>query len=421
VSGRLTLLITACLMTALILFSCARHNPMLENDITPDTTPPRVISTSPADKSQLVPVSSIISVTLSEDLEPGSINSSSILISPSVSGSLDHVDSVLTFTPDADLVSNTVYSATLSSSVTDMSGNSMTNDYPWIFTTSTIAIESPYDSAIVGDSVWIEVSSVDSAVVGLVEFYIDGSHIADADDSIAPFVYIWDASGEELASIHEISAIAYDTAGTEILNDTAMVHYLWKRLLTDNDEASMERDIKSIYVRNTDSLLELRAETYGDWVYYNSRLEGIDLVLFFDTDTDPVTGRKIVNDPSGGTIPINDIGAEYRVIIGFHGNDLDSWSGSEWVSQGEVDYLNITDSTNFFEVGIDLSSMVYPITLDMVFANFNWEVYEYDWAPNQGQGHVTYKISTPLTAPRSTSQYRSSKKITHETLNNPFD
>jgi len=300
-----------------------------------------------------------------------------------------------------------------------------TGRYPW----EIMDLGSPVG---IRNSITISISDPDSVIAAINSSDYPIIKIKMGSDHDAELVSrLGEISGKELRvdanggwsceQAEEISAIAYDTAGTEILNDTAMVHYLWKRLLTDNDEASMERDIKSIYVRNTDSLLELRAETYGDWVYYNSRLEGIDLVLFFDTDTDPVTGRKIVNDPSGGTIPINDIGAEYRVIIGFHGNDLDSWSGSEWVSQGEVDYLNITDSTNFFEVGIDLSSMVYPITLDMVFANFNWEVYEYDWAPNQGQGHVTYKISTPLTAPRSTSQYRSSKKITHETLNNPFD
>ncbi len=41
----------------------------------------------------------------------------------------------MTFTPSADLAALTVYTATLSTAVTDLAGNPLDNNYVWTFTT----------------------------------------------------------------------------------------------------------------------------------------------------------------------------------------------------------------------------------------------------------------------------------------------
>ncbi len=46
------------------------------------------------------------------------------------------VGNTATFTPDAALADNTVYTATVTTAVTDLAGNHLAADYTWSFTTA---------------------------------------------------------------------------------------------------------------------------------------------------------------------------------------------------------------------------------------------------------------------------------------------
>jgi hypothetical protein len=105
-----------------------------------DTTPPTVTGISPsADASGVSPACSV-SAVFSEALDPSTISQSSFLVSDGinpVSGvvAYDNSTKTVTFTPGASLAFDTTYSATITTQVTDTSGNAITEDYTWSFTT----------------------------------------------------------------------------------------------------------------------------------------------------------------------------------------------------------------------------------------------------------------------------------------------
>ena len=99
-----------------------------------DTTPPTVLSTVPGNNATGVAVTTTVSATFDEAIDPASVDGFVTDGVDNVVGTLNVVGSVLTFTPDAALADNTVYTATLTA-VTDLAGNPMAADYTWSFTT----------------------------------------------------------------------------------------------------------------------------------------------------------------------------------------------------------------------------------------------------------------------------------------------
>ena len=186
---------------------------------------------------------------------------------------------------------------------------------------------------------------------------------------------------------------------TPTSSDTVVVHYLWRLLVSDPDEWDVHRDLKDIYVRSSSEYLEFRVETSEGWAssYIEPDSSGIDVAFFIDIDRNPATGKTTVMN---GTIPINDIGAEYRFIIGYHGDSLALWipdpDPGAWQPLGQVDYLAIADGSYFFEVGIHLSRLSGPYIFDLVVANYTWNsvqsMFKWDWVPDQDSGHVSYEV-----------------------------
>ena len=129
---------------------------------------------------------------------------------------------------------------------------------------------------------------------------------------------------------------------------------------------------------------------------------------------------------------INDIGAEYRAIIGSHGDSLalwneglDTWQPLHGASQ--FAYRNIPADTNVFEIGIFRTLIGDPVfSIDIVTANVQLvstdpAAWRWDWAPNSG--HATFDMSTPglFTAPASAFWRQSSTTSSAARINNPFD
>lgn len=105
-----------------------------------DNTAPTVTSTFPDDSTGPIGVKSNILVTFSEDLLATTVDASSFTVSNSgnnVIGTVtyDALNDLAIFIPSNEYEALTTYTATLSTSITDLSGNALTTNYSWSFTT----------------------------------------------------------------------------------------------------------------------------------------------------------------------------------------------------------------------------------------------------------------------------------------------
>jgi len=372
-----------------------------QND--PATSPPEVIETNPAHNAVSVSISTSVSATFSKDMDPATLTTASFALDHGVTGAVSYANRVVTLIPDSDLEYATVYTANISTFAADTSGIHLESRYWWTFTTEadplspTISLTRPTDSAVIGDTVTIIADVVPvGGTIDSVVFIIDGVPLASVTAS--PWEYTWDASGEEIGSLHSITATVHDSDGRQGISGLVFVHYQWELLATDFDQiAGVPQDVLRLLYRSTDSLLELRYEFLNEWEdVINDTL--LDLGVFFDTDQNAGTGR----DTLAGGLPINDIGAEYRVIIGLHG--LDAFAGFNPATDSfEVIFdvtgfpmANLPDSAKFVEFGLYWADLDDTDSLDLVSMNFTWpevgsDPTYVDWLPDQGNGHVTIR------------------------------
>jgi len=105
---------------------------------TGDTMAPQVSSTTPADGAVNVSTGIAITVQFSEAMDESSIDTDSFTVSDGVSpvmGTVAVSGDTATFTPDADLNTDTTYTATATTQVTDLAGNPLAAAFTWTFTT----------------------------------------------------------------------------------------------------------------------------------------------------------------------------------------------------------------------------------------------------------------------------------------------
>lgn len=102
-----------------------------------DNIAPTVVTTSPSGTN--VPANTAVSATFSEQINCSTITSASFNVAGGggmVNGSLScSTGWDVTFTPTAPLSNNTVYTATLTTAVTDLAGNPLAASKVWTFTT----------------------------------------------------------------------------------------------------------------------------------------------------------------------------------------------------------------------------------------------------------------------------------------------
>ena len=130
--------------------------------VTPDATPPTVLSTIPAAAATGVATNSVLTATFSESMDPATIASAtytlSITAGAAVTGAVSYVDAgrAARFVPNSVLLASTGYTATLTIGVKDSSGNPLAAVYTWTFTTGavtdttlpTVTATNPADTAI---------------------------------------------------------------------------------------------------------------------------------------------------------------------------------------------------------------------------------------------------------------------------------
>ncbi|MBK9728845.1 MAG: Ig-like domain-containing protein [Saprospiraceae bacterium] len=99
---------------------------------------PTVISTDPSNNATGVLLDKIITATFSTQMNPLTINTSSFIIkegSNIVQGSVSYLGTKATFIPINSLKPNTIYTGTITTSVKNLAGTSIANNYIWTFTT----------------------------------------------------------------------------------------------------------------------------------------------------------------------------------------------------------------------------------------------------------------------------------------------
>ena len=123
-----------------------------------DTASPTVISTSPANNTTGVPVTSVIIITFSETIDSSTFNSTTFTLRNNgndVAGTIIVDGAVVTFTPLSTFSYSTTYTGTITNGVRDLAGNAMAVNYIWSFTTGaapdttppTVIAVSPGDKA----------------------------------------------------------------------------------------------------------------------------------------------------------------------------------------------------------------------------------------------------------------------------------
>ena len=122
------------------------HNALKENytwsfttGTAPDTIPPRVISTDPANGDSNVIVTKVLTATFSKVMNPATINMSTFTLRQGttvITGVVSYAGTTASFTPAANLGFNTTYTATITTGAKDISNNALVSNYIWSFTTA---------------------------------------------------------------------------------------------------------------------------------------------------------------------------------------------------------------------------------------------------------------------------------------------
>ncbi len=108
----------------------------------PDTTAPQVVATVPAADSTGVAIDQPVTATFDEPLDPATVTAASFTLVPdggtavAATVARDSVGTTVVLTPDAPLAYATLYTATLTTAITDTAGVALAAEYAWSFTTA---------------------------------------------------------------------------------------------------------------------------------------------------------------------------------------------------------------------------------------------------------------------------------------------
>jgi hypothetical protein len=97
-----------------------------------------VISTDPINNATVVGRNKVVAISFSEEMDPSTINSSTFTLykgTTEISGIVAYSGKTATFTPSESLLAGVNYTATLTTGVKDLAGNSLEFDKVWNFTT----------------------------------------------------------------------------------------------------------------------------------------------------------------------------------------------------------------------------------------------------------------------------------------------
>jgi hypothetical protein len=184
----------------------------------PDTTPPTVSSTTPISGATNIALTSTVTATFSEAMDPATISGTTFVLRNSTGTqvtaavSYNPTTQVATLTPSTALAGSTTYTATVtggSSGVKDSAGNALVADRTWSFATAAVDVTPP---TVTARSPGINASGVSQTANVTVTF----SEAMDATTISASTFELRDSLGTLVSSV-----VSYDaTSRVATLNPT---------------------------------------------------------------------------------------------------------------------------------------------------------------------------------------------------------
>ena len=129
-------LLTTIVLSIVVLFGACSEDDFQETT----GVCPEVTATSPLNGETSVALNKVIAVTFNTEMNPTTINQSSFTIvngTTNVLGTISYSGNTASFTPTVNLIANKTYIGKITTSVKDLNGNAMQQDYIWTFSTGT--------------------------------------------------------------------------------------------------------------------------------------------------------------------------------------------------------------------------------------------------------------------------------------------
>jgi hypothetical protein len=190
----------------------------------PDTTPPTVSSTNPANNATGIAVGSDVLVTFSEPLSSASVTTTTASIA-GVTSAVTLAGSIVTINPSANLAPSTTYTVTLmggTSGIKDLANNALASNYTFSFTTAAPANIPPTANAGAPQTITLPTNTVN----------LSGSLSNDPDGTIVSYAWV-KQSGPAAGTI-----VSPASVNTVVNNLTLVGSYVYKLTVTDNQGAT---------------------------------------------------------------------------------------------------------------------------------------------------------------------------------------
>ncbi len=358
-----------------------------------------VSSVTPASGATDVARNTTVTATFNEDVLGTSVDDTSFTLSAadSVSGSVsfDGLNNIATFTPDSDLAMMANYTATLTSSITDLSGDSLGDDYSWSFTTA--------------DGNWGTASVIDSGDTLVDTNRPSVAHLSNGDtlvvyrkidESVWANRYVegsgWGAAEKIGDSSVDFVHIAADSLGNAIV--------VWKKRDGNKNNLWFNR-----YVSGSGWEGDARIRSSNGSNHPRIAFDGsgnATLVWYESDDTrfnvwgaryEPNTGwtgaHKLDSEDFGDArdpeVAVNDDGRAVVVWQQFNGARWNIWGkfyipGKGWFSAVEIEDLSEQDLHP--KVAIDNSGYAIAVWEHSGNASAGYKIYASRFDPGQGWG-----------------------------------
>lgn len=138
---KLTKIISVFATAVILITGCKKEEvsqPSNPSPVTPSSTSPSVTAKSPAANASNVSLNKVISVTFSEAMDVSTINSTTFTLKQgtiNISGTIAYEGTTATFTPTSLLIAGTNYSVSLTTGLKNLSGNAISANNSWTFST----------------------------------------------------------------------------------------------------------------------------------------------------------------------------------------------------------------------------------------------------------------------------------------------
>jgi len=321
-----------------------------------DTVMPTVSSTSPANAAADVARNSTITVIFDEDMLATTIDASSFTLTSPRSGNIpgivtfDSINNVARFTPDSDLASLTTYTATLSTAITDLSGNALATNYIWSFTTIVdTTVPTVSDTSPGNDATAVVRNSTISAVFdkGMLATTIDASSftLTSLRSGNIPGIVTFDninnvarfTPNSDLASLTTYTA-TLSTAITDLSGNTLAASYSWsfsttggtwgRSVLVESNDAGSALSPQVAFDDSGNALAVWRqhdGSRYNIWANWFDGASWANATLIESDDAGTAYSPQIAFDNSGNALAV------WSQSDGIRFNIWASWfDGTSW-------------------------------------------------------------------------------------------